>query len=306
MDDSGEIERHFVVQDLLTEALNAAWQSILERELCRQVQQCVIEQCLAASMAAIEMAHVNREPEPADPATTSSWQPNQQPAPCLPDTWMRGVVQVRQLLPERTGTGKPCSSCVQVNVLCPVWSAALLLLTCVPACGLLTCLSGPAENVLSKSPTRLGGRGGTLRSQGSKLLSQDSTASSSASSRTGAGRQESAGSRRQSSSGGHATGQTVAAVVSLCEPQNLSSWLVLPERELQSHDACESSWHKAALSILQCSAETSGLPCRCQRRTCPEHSSHHAWEGAQQSGRGKATDQEGVHAGGGGQASRGD
>ena len=132
---SGEIERQYLVQDLLTEALDAAWQSILERELYRQVQQCVVEQCLAASMAAIEMAHVNREPEPADPATTSSWQPNQQPAPCLPDTWMRGVVQVRQLLPERTGTGEPCSSCMQVNVVCPIWNVALLLLTCAPACG---------------------------------------------------------------------------------------------------------------------------------------------------------------------------
>ena len=129
MDDSqsGEIERQFLVQDLLTEALDAAWQSILERELYRQVQQCVVEQCLAASMAAIGMAHVNREPEPADPATTSSWQPNQQPAPCLADSWMRGVVQVRQLLPERTGTGKPCSSRVQVIVVCSIWNATLLL-----------------------------------------------------------------------------------------------------------------------------------------------------------------------------------
>ena len=225
MDDSqsGEIERQYLVQDLLTEALDAAWQSILERELYSQVQQCVLEQCLAASMAAIEMAHVNREPEPADPATTSSWQPNQQPAPCLPDTWMRGVVQVRQLLPERTGTGKPCSSCVQVNVVCPVWNAAV-----APARGLLTCLLGPAENVLSKSPTRLlAGRGGTLRPQGSKLLSQDSIASSSASSRTGAGRRESAGSRRQSSSGGHRTGQCVAAVI-LHKAQGAFGALMLP------------------------------------------------------------------------------
>ena len=137
MDDSqsGEIERQYLVQDLLTEVLHAAWQSILERELNRQVQQCVVEQCLAASMAAIEMAHANREPEPADPATTSSWQPKQQPAPCLPDTWMRGVVQVRQLLPERTGTGEPCSSCMQVNVVCPICNVARLLLTCAPTCG---------------------------------------------------------------------------------------------------------------------------------------------------------------------------
>lgn len=96
--ESGEIAREYAVQEALSAALDRAEQQTDERQLHRDVVSHTVECCMQSCVSVVEMTFVTREPQPLDPdpLSESSWQPDTEAPPCAPDTWMRGVIQIRK------------------------------------------------------------------------------------------------------------------------------------------------------------------------------------------------------------------
>lgn len=96
--EAGEIAREYAVQEALLTALDRADEQIYELQLHRDVVSHTVECCMQSCTALVEMTFVSRETHPLDPdpLAESSWQPDIEPLPCAPDTWMRGVIQVKK------------------------------------------------------------------------------------------------------------------------------------------------------------------------------------------------------------------
>ena len=104
--ESGEIARQYAVQEALQAALDSAYQQADERQLHAEVLAYTVDTCMQNCVSLLEMTFVTRETQPLDPdpLTEPSWQPDAEAAPCAPDTWMRGVIQVKQPQPRRLST----------------------------------------------------------------------------------------------------------------------------------------------------------------------------------------------------------
>ena len=114
--ESGEIAREYAIQEALLEAFDRAEQQADERQLYRDVVSHTVTSCMQSCVSLLEMTFVTREAQPLqpDPLSGSSWQPDAEPLPCAPDTWMRGVIQIRQpqqrqLSSMTTGKNRLCS-----------------------------------------------------------------------------------------------------------------------------------------------------------------------------------------------------
>ena len=96
--ESGEIARAYAVQEALHTAFDKAYTQADERQLHTDVVAYTVETCMQSCVSLLEMTFVARERQPLDPnpLLQSSWQPDAEPQPCAADTWMRGVIQVRQ------------------------------------------------------------------------------------------------------------------------------------------------------------------------------------------------------------------
>ncbi|DBA74158.1 hypothetical protein WJX77_012011 [Trebouxia sp. C0004] len=96
--ESGEIARSYAVQEALQTAFDSAYQQADERQLHADVVGYTVDSCMKSCVSLLEMTFVSRERQPLDPdpLTETSWQPDPEAQPCAPDTWMRGVIQVRQ------------------------------------------------------------------------------------------------------------------------------------------------------------------------------------------------------------------
>ena len=96
--ESGEIAREYAIQEALLTALDRAEQQADARELYRDVVDHTVSSCMQSCVSLLEMTFVTREAQPLqpDPLSESSWQPDAEPLPCAPDTWMRGVIQMKQ------------------------------------------------------------------------------------------------------------------------------------------------------------------------------------------------------------------
>ena len=96
--ESGEIAREYAVQEALLTALDRAEQQADELQLHRDVISHTVECCMQSCLSLVEMTFVTRERQPLDPDPLSenSWQPDVEAPPCAPDTWMRGVVQIKK------------------------------------------------------------------------------------------------------------------------------------------------------------------------------------------------------------------
>ncbi|DBA83270.1 TPA: hypothetical protein ACH3X2_006773 [Trebouxia sp. C0005] len=94
--ESGEIARAYAVQEALQTAVDSAYQQADERQLHADVISYTVESCMQSCVSLLEMTFVSREPLDPDLLTETSWQPDPEAQPCAPDTWMRGVIQVRQ------------------------------------------------------------------------------------------------------------------------------------------------------------------------------------------------------------------
>ncbi len=96
--ESGEIARAYAVQDALQTAFDSAYQQADEQQLHDDIITRTVESCMQSCVSLLEMTFVARERQPLDPdpLTESSWQPDTEAQPCAPDTWMRGVIQIRQ------------------------------------------------------------------------------------------------------------------------------------------------------------------------------------------------------------------
>ena len=110
--ESGEIAREYAVQEAFLSAFDRAEQQTDERQLHRDVVSHTIESCMQSCVSLLEMTFVAREAQPLqpDPLSENSWQPDAEPRPCAPDTWMRGVIQIgkpqqRQLSSLAAGKG---------------------------------------------------------------------------------------------------------------------------------------------------------------------------------------------------------
>ena len=96
--ESGEIARAYAVQEALQTAFDSAYQQADEQQLHADVISYTVDSCMQSCVSLLEMTFVSREIQPLDPdpLTETSWQPDPEAQPCAPDTWMRGVIQVRQ------------------------------------------------------------------------------------------------------------------------------------------------------------------------------------------------------------------
>lgn len=96
--EAGEIAREYAIQEALLTALDVAEQQADERQLHRDVVSHTVECCMQSCVSLVEMTFVTRERQPLDPDPLSedSWQPDVEAPPCAPDTWMRGVIQIRK------------------------------------------------------------------------------------------------------------------------------------------------------------------------------------------------------------------
>ena len=105
--EAGEIARAYAVQEALQSALDAAYQQADERQLHAEVLAYTVESCMQNCVSLLELTFVARESQPLDPdpLTEASWQSDVEAAPCAPDTWMRGVIRVKQPEARRTTTG---------------------------------------------------------------------------------------------------------------------------------------------------------------------------------------------------------
>lgn len=96
--ESGEIGRAYAVQEALQAAFDSAYQEADERQLHTDIVSYTVDSCMQSCVSLLEMTFVARESHPLDPEplTESSWQPDTEAQPCAPDTWMRGVIQLKQ------------------------------------------------------------------------------------------------------------------------------------------------------------------------------------------------------------------
>ena len=96
--ESGEIAREYAIQEALLTALDRAEQQADERQLHRDVVSHTVESCMQSCLSLVEMTFVTREGQPLDPDPLSenSWKSDVEAPPCAPDTWMRGVIQVKK------------------------------------------------------------------------------------------------------------------------------------------------------------------------------------------------------------------
>ena len=97
----GEIAREYAIQEALLTALDRAEQQADEQQLYRDVISHTVECCMQSCASLVEMTFVTREAQPLDPDPLSenSWQPDTEASPCAPDTWMRGVIQIKKPQP---------------------------------------------------------------------------------------------------------------------------------------------------------------------------------------------------------------
>lgn len=99
--ESGEIAREYAIQEALLIALDRAEQQADEQQLYRDVISHTVECCMQSCASLVEMTFVTREAQPLDPdpLSESSWHPDAEASPCAPDTWMRGVIQIKKPQP---------------------------------------------------------------------------------------------------------------------------------------------------------------------------------------------------------------
>lgn len=99
--ESGEIAREYAIQEALLIALDRAEQQADEQQLYRDVIRHTVECCMQSCASLVEMTFVTREMQPLDPDPLSehSWHPDAEASPCAPDTWMRGVIQIKKPQP---------------------------------------------------------------------------------------------------------------------------------------------------------------------------------------------------------------